>query len=84
MKLLIAALAFAFFFICPRMAGITSVISNATDVDLVKLAVVGSVITIPFVVAHGTDLRQIRVISSFRFCNINGFALRIGDQGDKL
>ncbi|RLI79909.1 hypothetical protein DRP05_02310 [Archaeoglobales archaeon] len=50
MKLLIAALAFAFFIVCPRMAGMTSVIANATDVDLVKLAVVGTIIAIPFVV----------------------------------
>ena len=51
MKLLIAALAFAFFILCPRMAGITSIIAKFTDVDLIKLAVVGSIIAIPFVVA---------------------------------
>jgi len=51
MKLLIAALAFAFFILCPRMAGITSIIANATNVDLVKLAVVGTIIAIPLVVA---------------------------------
>ena len=51
MKLLIAALAFAFFILCPRMAGITSIIANATNVDLVKLAILGSLISIPFVVA---------------------------------
>lgn len=51
MKLLIAALAFAFFILCPRMAGITSIIANATNVDLVKLAVVGTIIAIPLIVA---------------------------------
>ena len=33
------------------MAGITSIIANATNVDLVKLAILGSLISIPFVVA---------------------------------
>ena len=51
MKLFIAALAFAFFILCPRMAGITSIIASTTGVNLVKLAVIGNVIAIPLVVA---------------------------------
>lgn len=50
MKLLIAALAFALFILCPRMAGITSIIAKSADVDLVEVAVVGSVLAIPLVV----------------------------------
>ncbi|RLI75350.1 hypothetical protein DRO97_03550, partial [Archaeoglobales archaeon] len=69
MKLLIAALAFAFFIVCPRMAGITSIIANATDVDLVKLAVVGSLIAIPFVVA------MVLIYSKYGLLAALGFAV---------
>ena len=69
MKLLIAALAFAFFVVCPRMAGITSIIANATDVDLVKLAVVGSLIAIPFVVA------MVLIYSKYGLLAALGFAV---------
>ena len=50
MRLLIAALAFAFFIVCPRMAGITSVISKSASVDLIKLAVVGTLVSLPLIV----------------------------------
>ena len=51
MRFLLAALAFAFFIVCPRMAGITSVIAKSVDVDVVKLAVLGTVLSLPLVVA---------------------------------
>ncbi|MCD6494365.1 MAG: hypothetical protein J7K36_11360, partial [Archaeoglobaceae archaeon] len=40
MKLLIAALAFAFFNLCPRMAGITSIIANATIPFVVAMVLI--------------------------------------------
>ncbi len=50
MRLLIAAIAFALFIVCPRMAGITSVISKSTGIDLIKLAIVGTLISLPLVI----------------------------------
>lgn len=35
-QLLIAAIAFAFFIPCPRMAGMANVIANASKVNLIK------------------------------------------------
>ena len=79
MKLLIAALAFAFFILCPRMAGITSIIANATNVDLVKLAILGSLISIPFVVAMVLIYTKYGLLGSLRFCSINRSAFRLGN-----
>ena len=83
MKILIAALAFAFFILCPRMAGITSIIARTTDVDLIKLAVVGNIIAIPCC-CNGTYLLQIWFAGSLGFCRANRLTLCIDDKGDKL
>jgi hypothetical protein len=50
-QLLIAAVAFAFFILCPRMAGMANVIANASKVNLVSVAVVGTLISLPLIVA---------------------------------
>ena len=47
----IAAVAFAFFILCPRMAGMANVISNASKVNLVSVAVIGTLISLPLIVA---------------------------------
>lgn len=73
MRLLIAALAFAFFIVCPRMAGITSVISRSAEIELVELAVIGTLISIPLVVvmvyifSHYAWLQPLHLPSS-RIC----------------
>jgi len=50
-QLLIAAVAFAFFILCPRMAGMASVIANASKVNLTLVAVVGTLISLPLIIA---------------------------------
>ena len=47
--LLIASVAFALFILCPRMAGMTKVISEASDVNLVKVVVLGTVVALPLI-----------------------------------
>ena len=49
--LLIASVAFALFILCPRMAGMTKVISDASNVSLVKVVVVGTVVSLPLIIA---------------------------------
>ncbi len=50
-ELFIAALAFSLFIVCPRMAGMTNVIASSTNVNIIEVAVAGSLLAIPFVVA---------------------------------
>ena len=49
-ELLIASAAFALFILCRRMAGMTKVISDASDANLVKVVVVGKVVALPLII----------------------------------
>jgi len=49
-ELLIASAAFALFIPCRRMAGMTKVISDASDANLVKVVVVGKVVALPLII----------------------------------
>ena len=49
-QLLVAAVAFAFFILCPRMAGMANVIANASKVNLIVVAVIGTLISLPLIV----------------------------------
>jgi hypothetical protein len=55
---LIASVAFALFILCPRMAGMANVIANATKVNLVLVSVVGTLISLPLIVAMVFIFRQ--------------------------
>ncbi|RUM34274.1 MAG: hypothetical protein DSY33_02610 [Archaeoglobus sp.] len=66
-NLLIASLAFALFIICPRMAGMTSVIANSTNINLVKLAVVGSLLSVPFVVVMVLVFNRYGLLAALAF-----------------
>ena len=48
--LLVASIAFALFILCPRMAGMANVIANATQTNLVLVAVIGTLISLPLIV----------------------------------
>ena len=48
--LLIASAAFALFILCPRMAGMANVIANASKVNLILVAVIGTLISLPLIV----------------------------------
>ncbi len=73
MRLLIAALAFALFIVCPRMAGITSVISKAAEIDLIKLAVVGTLISLPLVIAMVYIFSKYGLIAALGFAVLTDF-----------
>ena len=49
-ELVIASTAFGLFILCPRMAGMASVISKATDVSLLKTTMLGMVFAFPLVI----------------------------------
>ena len=49
MKFILAVIAFALFIVCPRMAGITSLIAKITRVNLIALSVIGCIVAMPLV-----------------------------------
>jgi hypothetical protein len=48
--LLIASVAFALFVLCPRMAGMANVIADATQLNLILVTVIGTLISLPLIV----------------------------------
>jgi len=48
--LLVASVGFALFILCPRMAGMANVISRATSSNLMLVAVIGTLISLPLIV----------------------------------
>ncbi len=85
MRFLLAALAFAFFIVCPRMAGITSVIAKSAGVDVVKLAAFGLIISLPLVIAMVLIFTRYGLIAALAFAVITDLlsALAIGEVSFK-
>lgn len=50
-QLLIASAAFACFILCPRMAGMANVIAAASKTNLVTVAAVGTLVSLPLIMA---------------------------------
>lgn len=48
--LLIASIALALFILCPRMAGMANIIANTTNTNLITVAVLGTLISLPLIV----------------------------------
>ncbi len=48
--LLIASIALALFIVCPRMAGMVNVIAGATQVNLIPVTVIGTLVSLPLIV----------------------------------
>ena len=57
-KSLVASVGFALFILCPRMAGMANVIANATKANLVLVSVIGTLISLPLIVAMVFIFRQ--------------------------
>jgi hypothetical protein len=64
---LIASGAFALFILCPRMAGMANVIANATRVNLVLVSVMGTLISLPLIVAMVFIFRQYGLLAALVF-----------------
>ena len=48
--LLIASVGFALFILCPWMAGMANVIAGATNSNLILVAIIGTLISLPLIV----------------------------------
>ncbi|KAF5432731.1 hypothetical protein C5S39_02935 [Candidatus Methanophagaceae archaeon] len=73
-ELLIASVAFALFILCPRMAGMTKVISEASDVNLVKVVVLGTVVALPLIVAMALVFSKYGLVAALALCVVTDFA----------
>jgi hypothetical protein len=49
-QLVLASVGFALFILCPRMAGMANVIAKATNSNLILVAVIGTVISLPLII----------------------------------
>ena len=73
-ELLIASVAFALFILCPRMAGMTKVISDASNVSLVKVVAVGTVVSLPLIIAMALVFARYGLVAALALCVITDFA----------
>ena len=64
---LVASVAFALLILCPRMAGMANVIANAAKVNLVLVSVIGTLISLPLIVAMVFILRQYGLWAALAF-----------------
>jgi len=67
-SLLIVSVAFALFIVCPRMAGMTNVITRATQTNIVQVAVIGTILSLPLTIAMVLIFRQYGLIAALGFC----------------
>ncbi len=73
-ELIIASAAFAFFILCPRMAGMTKVISDASHVELVKVVVFGTIFALPLIIAMALIFARYGLIAALIFAIVTDFA----------
>jgi uncharacterized membrane protein len=66
-ELLIASVAFALFILCPRMAGMTNIISDASQVSIVKVAIFGTILALPLIIGMAFIFRGYGLIAALVF-----------------
>lgn len=67
-RLLIVSIAFALFIVCPRMAGMTNVITKATQTNIVQVAVIGTILSLPLIIAMVLIFKGYGLIVALGFC----------------
>lgn len=71
--LLLVSGAFALFIVCPRMAGMTNLIAQATDTNVVQVALIGTVLSLPLIVAMVLIFRHWGLWAALGFCVLTDF-----------
>ncbi|HDD35567.1 MAG TPA: hypothetical protein ENF30_02070 [Candidatus Desulfofervidus auxilii] len=67
-NLILVSIAFALFIVCPRMAGMTHVITKATQTNIVQVAVMGTIISLPLIIVMVLTFRRYGLIAALGFC----------------
>jgi len=83
-NLLIASGAFALFIVCPRMAGMTNLIAKYTHTNLVHLALIGTVASLPLIVAMVLIFRQWGLVAALGFCVLTDLGAALIMRGISL
>ena len=64
---IVASVGFALFILCPRMAGMANVIANSTKVNLVLVSILGTLISLPLIVAMVFIFKQFGLWAALAF-----------------
>ncbi len=72
--LIFISVAFAFFIVCPRMAGMVYAITRTSNVSIVPVAVIGTVISLPLVVAMVLIFQRWGVLGALAFAVVTDLA----------
>ena len=72
--LLMVSLAFAFFIVCPRMAGMVYAIVKATNTNMLLVGVIGTVISLPLVLAMIFIFQRWGVLGALGFAVLTDLA----------
>jgi len=64
---IVTSIAFALFILCPRMAGMTNVIVNATRTNIVYVSIIGTMISLPLIVVMVLIFKQYGLIAALGF-----------------
>ena len=64
----IVSVAFALFIVCPRMAGMANVITNAAQTNIIHVAVMGTIISLPLIIGMVLIFKAYGLIVALGFC----------------
>jgi len=71
--LVLVGLAFGLFIVCPRMAGMTHVISKATHLSIVQVAAIGTIFSLPLTIAMVLIFKKLGLPGALTFCVLTDF-----------
>ncbi len=67
-SLLTVSIAFALFIVCPRMAAMTNIITTATQTNIIHVAVTGTIISLPLIIAMVLIFKHYGLLAALGFC----------------
>lgn len=72
--IIFVSIAFAFFIVCPRMAGMTHVITSHTQTNIYYVSIIGTIISIPLLLVMVSLLKNYGLIAAVGFCVLTDIA----------
>lgn len=72
-KLMLVSIAFALFIVCPRMAGMANVIANHTGINLIQIAILGTLFSLPLTIIMVLVYKKLGLLSALGFCVLTDF-----------
>lgn len=72
--IIFVSVAFAFFIVCPRMAGMTHIITSYTQTNIYYVSIIGTIISIPLLLIMVSLLKKYGLIAAVGFCVLTDIA----------